>query len=403
MIFFLFILNFTINDFRDLEYKRAALSEWDKSRGVYATVMSNVGQIGNIKTDLDLSIRLSYLHDDLSKHHNSFIMNSGKVRALDMGLLSEGDPYLSSWGYNVLISPNYLNFNPIVGVEDKVDVKSQIVYQDDVLNILVPEYLRDYEEIIIDEYLEYFYFYKTDIDNMYRRDIGMEMGKNIQVEDLNINIIYVKNNQAYFSFNPRVRIEHNNNIIDPIAIIYTGNIHPSMLSSVFSNSYFFHTTSLDAYGEILPLLEEHGLNTAIQMLDPMFDLNGRTIVDLRERYIKNVAVLILSAVANFIITYSFVVNYFDKNRLKLFIKCFLVYSMARRNSFILLTLLIYNALFAPILINSIGFKALFIVAILILADISMVLAIENKTTMVHNTAISARKGEKRSRTPQKRT
>ena len=71
-----------------------------------------------------------------------------------------------------------------------------IDYDQNTLNILVPEQYKKYEKKIVKNYKENFYFQKVTIDNYFRKN--MNKPKNMLKKDkLSIHIIYVKTNQSY--------------------------------------------------------------------------------------------------------------------------------------------------------------------------------------------------------------
>ena len=73
-----------------------------------------------------------------------------------------------------------------------------IDYDQNTLNILVPEQYKKYEKKIIKNYKENFYFQKVTIDNYFRKNMINQ--KYAEKDKLSIHIIYVKSNQSYFTY-----------------------------------------------------------------------------------------------------------------------------------------------------------------------------------------------------------
>lgn len=380
IVFIFLTVDSSLASFKKLKYKLEALHNWEKAENIYKTVISYVGQYDNLAIDLELANNLVLLHDQLANSNNAFIINSNKIYYLDSRVntyFSSSDmppPEISPHGYSIEISPNYLNINPIITIDNE-SAQDYIKYDDNICNILVPEYLQPCEKDIFDEYLEYFYFNKVSVDNIYNRELGIDINTT-PIKDLDINIIYVKNNQMYFSFDSRVRLEHNNMIKDPIAVIYIGSIHPSFLSSNFTHSYYFYTDAIDAYNEILPHLLEYDLAQVIQRLVSVYDENGETIAKLHKSYIQSIIFALFLVIANIAITYSLIVNYFEKNKFKLFIKSLFGYSIIKRNIFFISILIIYISLVTAALLPSLGFKILLFSLLIMIIDISTLLITE---------------------------
>ena len=76
----------------------------------------------------------------------------------------------------------------------------------------------------------------------------MNKPKNMLKKDkLSINIIYVKSNQSYFTYDSDTGNDKNQ-IIDPIAVIYTGGVDSSCIASMYagdtvSGSIYFEDNS----------------------------------------------------------------------------------------------------------------------------------------------------------------
>lgn len=278
-----------IDAFIEFNHRRDTTSSWEFTENIHRTYVYDVGQTSDTEIDLDITVRKLELYDHLTREMSAFIMNSRNVWFLDEGRMhyyGENPPpvELAPSGYRVTISPNFLKFNPINSLNG-IDVFEQIIYDPYVLNILVPENLSSYEDEIIRLYLDYFYFSSVRIDNIYNEDLGLE-SNTTSIENLSINIIYVVNNQSYFSFDSHLRPEQGNNIIDPIAVLYTGSVHPHRLSGSMGGSFFFYTDAINAHDAIVPFLVDSGLTNVIRSTSSVFDENARVIVELREDIVK---------------------------------------------------------------------------------------------------------------------
>ena len=333
-----------IHQLSELGHRLEAVSDWELAQNIHATSVYGVGQATDLAIDLDIMNRKLELYSSLTRDHQAFIMDSRNILFLDEGWMPYTDMdsappmELSPHGYRITISPNFLEFNPITAVNG-IPIVEQIVDDAHVLNLLVPEQLVPYEAEILSLYLEYFYSSSVRIDNIYNAELGYTLNTT-PIENLSINIIYVEDNQSYFAFDYQVRPETGNRIKDPIAVLYTGSVHPSRLSVIMGENFFFHTEAIDAYQAILPLLLEHDLSHVIRSTVSVFDQNGREIIALREQSIVTVGLIAVLIASSLMIVYVLLLNYFEKNKQRIVIKSITGYSFIKRHfNFLLIVLL----------------------------------------------------------------
>lgn len=380
-VLFLVVVHFSIENFRELNHRMKATSNWVVAQNYYTVHVFDVGQ-QDWNIEREITNKMIGFYSDISNYYNGFIMNSRNISLLDMGLnpyefLNNPPPLeIAPFGNRIDISPNYLNVNQIIAVND-LPVQDQLIYDDYTLNILVPEKFRHYQSDILRLYLEDFYFRKVEVDNIYNKEFGFKLNTT-PIEDLYIHIIYVKDDQHYFSFNPLLNLELGNMIKDPITVVYTGNVHPSFLYSNFTHSLYFSTDSINAYDEILPFIVEHGLESAIQRVSSTFDQNGRLVVELQEQNIRMTCFAVILLASSLTMSYSLVANYFDRNKSKLFLKKIFGYTSLSRNKFFVGSLFIYCAIILIGTVLFLGLEMFFIGAIMLLVDLVVVLTIEKR-------------------------
>ena len=245
-------------------------THWEETKHIYVFEGAYVGQRDlAISLEIDTSKQLFFNY--IAENHQAFIMNSRNIFMLDIGRypyfdMTQAPPmYLSPLGYRVDISLNFLELNPISTVNN-IPIEEQIVWDSSVLNILVPEHLMPYENEIKQLYLLDFYFQKITVENFYNEELNLPFN-NTSIEELNINIIYVNSGQYYFLFDPDLRSETGGLILDPIAVIYTSNVHPSNLGTWFMNRgvYFKNPTMMDndTHESLSLAVTRYGLRDAI--------------------------------------------------------------------------------------------------------------------------------------------
>ena len=249
---------------------------------------------------------------------------------------------------DVRITPNYFKFNPIFCV-DGLPVEDKIIIDNNTFNVIVPISLKPYNDFIFSKYLELFYFNKVTVDNIYYDELGMELNAT-SMEQLNVNIIYVQDNQTYFTFNTLMNLEENINIIDPIVMVYTGSENPSFLFSSFTNSYFIYSEAPNVHKELSPILERYNLLRVLPRFESVYEENSKVILRISRDYIKNIAFVILLIIMSVIITFTFLLNHIERNRYKIYVKSLFGYDFLRRNKGFIASLFTYSTITAVILI-----------------------------------------------------
>lgn len=123
----------------------------------------------------------------------------------------------------VEINKNYLDINPIIGLDNKpVKILDDFNYNE--ITIIVPIKLKQYENDI-----------KASISKDYTGIYGKEY-----TEPTTINIIYVKDDQSYFTFSTNMAEKNNYEIIDPIAIVVNSSFDPRILAVNISMGYGYY-------------------------------------------------------------------------------------------------------------------------------------------------------------------
>lgn len=255
------------------EEKNISNTKWSEYKHIYQTVVHYTGENESTTKYLEIAERSAELFPLLEDNANAFVMDAYNYQSIDdngtalytmngMDYPQEIDPN----GQSIRVSKNYFQYNPIATV-DGSDLVEQIIYDDLTLNILVPEQYRDMEEQIIVAYREDFYFEKVKATNDYNEMAGIDKVLSIPEESLNVNIIYVKDGQKYYTFRSDCAVLTDNWITDPIVKIYTSNIHCNYAHSFMSQWLYFYSdaeNAEDAYQVIEPYVIQCGAENSIQ-------------------------------------------------------------------------------------------------------------------------------------------
>ena len=326
----------SLDNFVQLRGRAQAYASWNLAQNLHSLRVYDVGQVTDFGIRFDIENRKVGFFDDLAQENQAFIMNANNIRWLEIGFLPYHDnsPYaspiaISPHGFSVTVSPNFFSVNPIYAL-DGSPVSQLLVHDDRVLNILVPESLRSYEDEIIRLYLDEFYFSQVVIDNIYREGLGLPMNET-SMEELHINLIYVQNNQPYFTFDSEVNPHAGNYVYDPIAIVFTGSLGASRLSISVRGGLFFYTDAIDPHAAIAPLLAEHNLSHVIRGTNSIFNENSQSLIDLRNQTMRMTGFIVILIVSSFNVSFALASSYFEKNKLKIFIQSIFGEPSFRRN------------------------------------------------------------------------
>ena len=251
LLYTLAIFSSLLNQSKNLFINRKT---WENTaEDIYVLRIKDVGQ--DIKTEIEIDVqkRISDLYEYLCYNNNAFFMDANdyfaykqynKEGAAD-GLLKDG------FYTHVTVSPNYFLYNPIKTHNDN-NVLDEVIVSKQVLNILVPESLMHLKKQYEKQFLDYFDFYRNKVyRTIYSNESG-DIWETIPVEEMEINIIPVKNNQWYFTFSTDINESTHNSLLDPVVVVYTNNFHPSTTLAMSSSClYFENDSSIDSFDEMM--------------------------------------------------------------------------------------------------------------------------------------------------------
>jgi len=298
LIFVLVVSGKLNNSLSTLVQRQKALDVWERTKTFYRIVYSPVDNRADSSWSKDrarnIELEQFYQLLDVEKHGilidamNFYVANRGEEKlkyAYEEGV----DPFLSPYGNGITINSNYLDYNPIVGV-DEVDIRDMLVYDSYVLNVLVSERYKGEEQNIRNEYMQAFYAQKVEVDNLYNTALGLPQNETA-AEDLSLHIIYYKEGQGFFTYNAELG-NRENEVIDPIVMVYTGNeevelLDSSAIAADVTHSVFFESDSLEnAYGEIQELVERTGAE--IRQVESVYNQLGRAISHIQNKILQDV-------------------------------------------------------------------------------------------------------------------
>ena len=264
------------------------------------------------------------VYKDLSKMNKVFIINTLNFEHANITDSEEYCNYMTNVhkeedlyspnGRNIMVDKNYLKRNFIKAYSDKSNVLDKIDDNKDVLNILVPQKLKKYEDTIKKSYREWFYFQKVDVLNIYKEARNEELVTR-EIDDLKINLIYIENNQSYFTYN-MYSGDSFNTIKDPIVTVYTENVDNSVLAANLSAYMFLESENeYSASKEIKDVTQKYNINELNAVLS-VYDEKGEEIdyiKDKIERLILKIIIVLFMLIALMsVITYVYYKSWISK-------------------------------------------------------------------------------------------
>jgi len=362
-----------------LSTQRRHLQNWEMARYVHHIPMGTFWPFGTEEHEQEV-YHSERFRLELFETHQGFLMNAENFYFYDnfSSWENQGE-HLPSFeiatnGNRVDITPNYLTLNPIYTI-DGVSVQDKLIWDDLVMNILVPVSLMPYEDLIYELYLDEFYFGSL---SWHHRDAEIEGIDSLPytIDDLSVNIIYVGNNQYYFTFDTRIRPDDGNQIKDPIAIVHTGNFHPMAMLGIDGNSLYYISDSEDPFAEIAEIVSAHGLSDTIRFSIPVHTQNIESIQLIEQDIMSGAFSLLALILTNFIVNYNLISNYFWRNKHILFTKSLFGYSLFNRHKWFILSFLIYVVPINIIVAIVLDWTVLVLGFVFLILDIIMALIFE---------------------------
>ena len=316
ILIFIFVINNSFEEKKELDKNLDSLKAWSDTNRLFVLQELYASEnYSDLAVEDEFNNKILKVYQDLSKLDKAFIistLNFERSNATDdkydytylYDLENEKDLY-SPYGRNIVVDKNYLKRHEIKSVNGK-NVVYMIDTDGDVLNILVPQKYKKYERTIEDSFKEWFYFQRVTVTNMYRRAGGKtEIHKDF--DDLSINIIYIENNQKYFTYNPYAG-DSMNTIEDTIVTVYTENIDASTLGSYVGSGLFVE--SEDEYSvlkEISSITEKYDANE-LNSVASVYDKKGEEIQYLRNK--KRQSIFDIIIIFLFLILFMMMTTYF---------------------------------------------------------------------------------------------
>ncbi|WPF77266.1 DUF1430 domain-containing protein [Bacillus velezensis] len=350
------IVAFSLSNLFDLKQQLDNQSYWKKTQNTYKTSFANTGiDYSDLKLDREKNVRVRALYHQLEKHKNAFVIDAHNYAVLwkdgkkpvyfyTLNTTKKNEIYSPS-GRSITIGPNYLKVNPIIGANGEAISQKALRVDSNTLNLLVPQKYEKYKEKIIAAYRGQFFFDKVELDNMYNKEMNQPLNT-LKKDELKINIIYTKNRQEYFTFNSEFGDAGNkNNIVDPIAAIFTDNVDPSVIGAYSTSSLFFSDSSKGmAYDRIVPYLEKTNTRDLIDSSISVYQELSDGIARIQNQFLQNLISLTITVILSIAFLVAYIWSFYSANAYRLYLKELFGYSYWARNKNLIIFSLLTNCL-----------------------------------------------------------
>ena len=373
---------------------------WAVTNYIYRLNHSGIrAAFGNEELEASYYRRMGDFFEYFQNEHGGFIVDADVFISLD-------DPWSIAWedldwggdpppielhphGKRVTVSLNYFDVNPIETVSG-FPIEEEISWEDNVLNIIVPEHFRYNEETLRELYLIYFYDQLIREQRWENEILGL-LDSEMSIEDLELNLIYVKSGQCYFSFSPWVREEVGGQVCDPVAVVYTRSIHDSALISLYSHLYF-QSEYEKPYEALIAGLGVYDIQSVLSGASSV-NLEFEYLLEtLRSELTKLFLYIIGLIFANVTVIYGLVAIHFQTKGYELTVKRNFGYSFWNRNRGFIVSLLLYNLIVIGVLSLFLGIYALLIGSVFLALDLGMVILFERR--LMNKSFAQIMKGER---------
>lgn len=326
ILYLLFVSFLTFSD--SYRYYNKNASEWKqmKSYGIMPTY-SPLPSGNDPKGILEMFDKQYKLFKYTNDRGAILIQFSDAYKAKQNGITLKGVSKYEE--KTVLVNNNYLKLNPIYGINNK---SISVDENDDQLTVLVPEKYKS-EEKELKNYLEgEYYLQKYKVKNTFLKDIGEKTSSS---ESIVVNIIWVKNNQSYFTFADNLAKDTDNRFYDGIGMVLTnknGNEAAWYDTSVGNEGYFIKLTDKKVpYNSIKDQIEFLSLQEYYPEIFNAYDSIENVLQTHLERTYQFLVVLSVVLLAYLFVSAFTTLNYLEQFKYKHTIQTIHGYSYFRKH------------------------------------------------------------------------
>ncbi|MCC2248889.1 hypothetical protein JUJ52_02815 [Virgibacillus sp. AGTR] len=229
-------------------------------------------------------------------------------------------------GRKVEVDKNYLLINPIYGIDNK-QVKISKPNENEII-VLVPQKYQKHQEAI---------------EEVISRDYHGAFNLN-DPKAVNVNIIYVKDDQSYFSFSPQMAAENNYYITDPIAVVVNYKFDPVLLSNTISRGYGYYTKNSSEHNpfkDTNEALTKYKLDNTWETVSIAYSSVEQKIENNKEALQLTTIYCIIFLILTAVLLFFSAMFYIEMNKQLLALQWIFGYRFHEKHLFVYLSILVF--------------------------------------------------------------
>lgn len=302
------------------------LGIWNDTTDLIYTEINNV-DTSSSNTYL-IGSKFQKLYEQMDKD-GALLFNCNGYYAQDKEVLEQMniENYPSYLNETAIVNNNYLKKYPIYDIDgNEVNISSE---NPNTNYVLVPEkYIgvkEELEQAYMDAYRELRYFDA----NLYLEESAKEPIN----EKVDVEFIYVKDNQKYFTFDAMIDTDNVEKyyILDPVVEVFTPyNQGTDQYISIYSmGSIMYRVTNVEnAYNEMVPVFSEYGLADNIVATPTVYSRIDSDIYYTNQELLTYMFLVIFFMILDIIIVFFISINMIESNKNIIATKTILGYSSA---------------------------------------------------------------------------
>lgn len=317
-------------DFSYYQKQIKSLNSWISTKNIYQTNVSNQLDRADDRTEVIYDISAKHLWQRLKKQHKTFVVFSDNLLGANSATThgsAKRTTRLVPWykinpdnksiqdyvilpsGRAITADLNYLKLSKTKLVNGAKITKLQPTLFTKIL--IVPEKYKKFESQIRSNYLSEFLF-QLNTDFKYWRH--KEHTPKFTRKNLKIKIVYAKNGQDYFTYNPNSGDDLSSNMVrDPIIKLfddYQNSLSYGNLFTLNGGFFFFNKHVGHAYDQIKPQLTESGMGSTINYVTSIYTQKAQFVQQTKQDINMAVTQLILFSIISFILLSVLINQYY---------------------------------------------------------------------------------------------
>lgn len=324
-------------DFLYYQKQIKSLNSWISTKNIYQTNVTNQLDRSEDRTEVTYDISAKDLWQRLKKQHKTFVVFSDNLLGTYAVARRGSTKRLVPWykinsdnksvqdyiilpsGRAITADINYLKLSKTKLVSGAKIAELQPTLFTKIL--IVPEKYKKFESRIRSNYLSEFLFQlNTDFKDWRHREHTPKFTR----KNLKIKIVYAKNGQNYFTYNPNSGDNLSSNMVrDPIIRLfdnYQNSLSYGNLFTLNGGFFFFNKHVGQAYDQIKPQLIESRMGSTINYVTSIYTQKAQLVQQTQKDVSMTLTQLILFSVISFVLLSVLISQYYMLREREIIVK-----------------------------------------------------------------------------------